>query len=412
MKSSIAMRSVAIAAVSACAMGAHAAARSSVSYVADLVTFGAYLVDWNTARHTAHVTETLGQSDATYTDDGTQRLVTLATPITLSTDTFDDCGQAITQTNTLNQLVFRPVSGTAKKGTAQVVEIGTITNVGGCAPGTTPYGAPTDAGTTTSLLDMTLRASIADLGPGAQLAGMSETTAAAVDYPSTLVEQVVTFGPGTVTFNGTGDVVSKSKSNGWIVLDFGSFERGYTRLTRDATSGLETWLGALWVNGAPANVQNLLMVEPNAAAGFGTRNQAAHSWFEALFQNQDPLPYFDLYQDLTGGFIYRSATDGSVQSTMPLTWGFIGADIRIKRSYDFTVNYRQRTWVPLANYGKNHFVMENEDLYDAAGNFQYTIILPRVNYYVDQGKAIKPAVAGRPQVAARSPGTTAGQRPN
>jgi hypothetical protein len=37
--------------------------------------------------------------------------------------------------------------------------------------------------------------------------------------------------------------------------------------------------------------------------------------------------------------------------------------------------------------------MENEDLYDAAGDFVSIRISPRVNYYVDEGKAVKPAAA-------------------
>jgi hypothetical protein len=387
-KHSMAIRAIAAAALAASAGGSQAAARSSVSYVADFSSYSAYLVDWNTSTGSAHVTTTSGEGDGSFTDDGTQRLVTLSTPITWSGQYLDICGNTVNQTTALKQFVFRPVSGTARRGSAQVVDIGTVTNDSGCEAGTTPFGSPSDPGTATTLLDMSLRPSTSELVPGAKLAGMSEVSLTVPAFPPA---QVVTFGSGNVSFDDTHDTAATSAVDGWIVLSFpDGHQTAYTRLARNATTGVESWFSAPWSAGSPQRVDHLMMVQPNAAAGFGTRNQAAHSWLEGLFLATDPQPWFDLYRDYTGAMINRTVADGAIVSSMPAKWKFVGANIQIKRSNDFSTSWRQRTWVPLANYGKNHFVMESEDFYDAVGGFQFSSILPRVNFYVDHGQSVEP----------------------
>jgi hypothetical protein len=130
---------------------------------------------------------------------------------------------------------------------------------------------------------MNARPATDDLAPGVQLAGMSETPASADSNPTQLVAQVATFGTGTLAFADPGHVVPVSTSNGWIVADFGSFQRGYTRLSVDAKTGAELWAFAPWTAGGPAIVQSTMMVKPNAAAGFGGRNAAVHDWESGLF---------------------------------------------------------------------------------------------------------------------------------
>jgi hypothetical protein len=112
----------------------------------DLSQWGTWLVDWNTKKHTAHVTDNIGASDGTFTDDGTQRVITLATPIS-HTVTQVDCTyeNEFPQRIDVTRIVLRPTTGTSKRGTSQVVEIGTTTDLGGCTPGlVTSFGAPTD----------------------------------------------------------------------------------------------------------------------------------------------------------------------------------------------------------------------------------------------------------------------------
>lgn len=404
MKNSPAIRAIALAAFAACAAGANA---TGVAYYPGFDLDGAYLVDWNTAQHTARVTLSQGVSNGSYTDNGTQRVITLASPISVTSDNFDACNQEVTQVTTTTQLVFRP-AGAPKKGTAQVVSIGTITTIGGCAPGTVPFGSPTDAGTTVSRLDMSLRPATTDLA-NAQLAGMSETAMSGANDSGSFVQQVALFdGGGNVSsFVETGDFVSSTNVNGWIVVSYADgHQSGYTRLTQDTATGIETWLAAPWVNNAPTAVHNTLMTKVDGSGGWAGTKGASRNWLESIFADSDTLPYFDLYRDHTGAFVDVSAADGSVLGTMPATWAFEGANLQIQRTYDPATGFRQRTWVPLANHGKLHFVLEHEDYYDADGNFLFNGILPRVNYYADQGPATKPtattgtAPAPKPRVLA------------
>jgi hypothetical protein len=376
------------------AAGAHAAATQSIIYtLQDKSQWATWLVDWNTKKHTAHVVDSIGTGDGSFTDDGTQRVITLATPISYTTTQYD-CNfvNEFDQRVDVTQIVIRPTTGTAKRGASQVVEIGTTTDLGGCTPGlVTPFGSPTDPGLATNHLDMSVRPSLDDLAPGVQLAGMSETPANAVNDATQLVAQVATFGAGTLTFADTGDVVTTATSKGWIVADFGGFQRGYTRIARDAKTGVETWVFAPWSAGGPAIVQSTMMVKPNAAAGFGSRNTAAHDWESGMFMDSDILVYMDLYRDATGQFV-RRPTDGSGDFAQDVTWALQGANLVIQRPVNAT-----RTWRPIANYGKNHFVLESEVALDPTCQCTVNRILPRVNYYIDEGKSAPPAAAAAQQ---------------
>src|SRR5206468_3341759 len=110
-------------------------------------------------------------------------------------------------------------------------------------------------------LDMTRRAPVTDLVAGARLAGLSESTPAeAASHDGILVHQLATFGTGSVRFDDSGNTCPTSARDGWIVIDYGSFQRAYTGLTRDARSGVEKWLSADW-NGAPTSAAQTMMVQ-------------------------------------------------------------------------------------------------------------------------------------------------------
>jgi hypothetical protein len=381
------------------AAGAHAAATQSVIYtLQDQSQWGTWLVDWNTKKRTAHVTDHLGASAGTFTDNGTQRVVTLTTPISQTITQVDCTGEVLfDQRVDVMQIVFRPTSGTTRRGTSEVVQMGTTTDLGGCTPGlVTPFGSPTDPGSTTNHLDMNARPSLDDLAPGVQLAGMSETPATADNDPTQLVAQIATFGAGSLTFVDTGDVVPTSMSDGWIVADFGSFQRAYTRVSRDTKTGVEIWVFAPWSAGGPAVVESALMVKPNAAAGFGSRNAAAHDWESGLFVDSDLTVFMDLFRDFSGQFV-RHPIDGSGDFIQDVTWAFQGANIVIQRPTDAT-----RTWRPIATYGKNHFILENEVGFDPDCQCTLVRFLPRVNYYIDEGKSTPPAASG--PTTKKSPG--------
>jgi len=387
----------------ACAASAHAAphGHQTVSYIGDPSFNTAWMVDWNAATHTAHLVDSAGAGDGTWTDDGTLRVLTLATPIETMQEGFDCNGLPFTQAVDLRQVAIRHVSGGAHQGSAQVLELGTTTDQGGCTPGlVTPYGSLDDAGTATSYLDMAHRPGTEDLRHGATLAGMSDTDAAGAVDPTQLVARIVTFGHHALTFANSGASVPRDVVDGWFVLDFGGFQRAYTRLSVDPTTHAEAWLGAAWRDGAPTTIFQTMMVRPNAAAGFGGHAAQSHVWDSGLFLQSPTFVLFHLYPDFTGSF-EQKARDGSADARMPATWGDSGANVVISRSFDFTVQYRTRTWVPIANYGSAHFVLENEDRHIVADGSVTQAILPRVNFYVDEGQATPPAAAPAVKTLAR-----------
>jgi hypothetical protein len=347
----------------------------------------------------------VGSGDGSWTDDGTLRVLTLATPIETTQDTFDCNGLPMTQTVDLRQIAVRHVSGGEHKGSAQLVEIGTTTDQGGCTPGlVAPYGSTSDAGTTTHYLDMADRPDTGDLRHGATLAGMSDTDAAGIVDSTQLVARTVTFAHRAVTFTNSGASVPRDVVDGWFVLDFGTFQRAYTRLSVDPTTHAEQWLGAAWRDGAPATIFQTMMVQPNAAAGFSGHDAQSHVWNSGLFLQSDNFALFHLYPDFTGTFEQR-ARDGSYDSLQPATWSDSGANLVISRSSNWAVSYRTRTWVPIATYGKAHFVIENEDKHVVASGAVTPFIVPRVNFYVDDGPAVPPAAAPTLKALARKAAT-------
>ena len=395
-----------------CAAGAHAAAHTSISYLSDPSLATAYVIDWDAAAHRAHLVDYVGSGDGTYTDDGTLRVLTLSAPIETTQDAFDCNGLPMTQTVDLLQVAVRHVSGGAHKGSAQVVEIGTTTDIGGCTPGlVAPYGTTSDAGTATTYLDMEDRPAIDDLSHGGTLAGMSDSEPNADS--TQLVARLTTFAHGSVTFANSGASVPRDVVDGWFVLDFGTFQRGYTRISVDPKTHAEAWLGAAWSAGRPASVFQTMMVVPDAAAGFGGHNAQAHIWNSGLFLQSDSPTDLQLYTDGTGVFEEKD-TSGNVLLSMPAQWGDSGANLVIERSNNFASYFYLRTWTPIANYGKAHFVLESEDMHDLTGGTVSPRVVPRVNFYVDGGKATPPAAApATKRMLARKPAkeTAAGVRP-
>ena len=381
------------------AAAAQAAPHTSISYLSDPSFATAYLVDWDAATHRAHLVDYVGSGDGTWTDDGTLRVLTLSAPIETTQDTFDCNGLPMTQTVDMLQLAVRHVSGGAHKGSAQLIEIGTTTDIGGCTPGlVAPYGSTSDPGTTTTYADMADRPDMDDLSHGAVLAGMSDS-APNVDTTQ-LVARLTTFAHHGLTFANSGATVPRDLVDGWFVLDFGTFQRGYTRLAVDPHTHAETWLGAAWAGGRPTSVFQAMMVVPNAAAGFGGHSAQAHVWNSGMFLKSDSPTDYQLYTDDTGAFEEKDAS-GNLLFSQPATWADSGANLVLTRSSNPAYSFYVRTWVPIANYGKAHFVFENEDMHDVVGGTVSPRIVPRVNFYVDDGKATPPATTPAVKALAR-----------
>ena len=101
----------------------------------------------------------------------------------------------------------------------------------------------------------------------------------------------------------------------------------------------------------------------------------------------NPSVFIYLYQGGTGERVSKDLATGT-ESRVPITWVFYGKDI-VQTRFSGTVR-RDRAWVPLRNIGGNiRFVMESETATLSDGTIQ-PIILPRVNFYVDTGKAVAP----------------------
>jgi hypothetical protein len=344
----------------------------------------AFVVDWN-VDHTGRVAGDQGAGTGTWTDDGTQRAFTLDTPFSyIGYGPVDDCDnlQVMERIDT-TQYVFRPVSGNFGSGTAQVVEIGTETDLSGCTPGkVTPFGSLTDPGTPMRYIGKDQWASFNELAPGSQFAGMTE--AALPAFPDEIVPAVTTatFDAGIATFADTGDALAYTLVDGWIVVTLASGQqRAYARLTTDFKTGVESWLAADWSNGRPGLLMSTLIAEPNAAAGFGDLQQQAHQWKSGLFiRSQVITSIMDLLQDYTGTWIQIPYGEGPLD--FPVTWSMDGANLVIHRIVEGAP--RDRTWTPIANHGTYHFVYETEVT-------QGTVLIPpRVNFEVDKGPGTPP----------------------
>jgi hypothetical protein len=387
----------------ACGIAAHAAAQtdSIAYYAADRSFTLSYVIDWNEGAHTAHILETFGVADGSYAEDGAQRIITLAQPLRSTGYKYDCNGDLITLDDQLLQLVFRTATGGPRKGTTQLVPIGTVTDVGGCTPGlVTPYGSVTDAGLPMHRIDMALRPSMADIVPGARIAGFSEDVLDMPGDEAVLAAQFASFSAGSLRFEGSGHSwPTSATSDGWLVVDYGGFQRAYTRIASDGMTGGETWFAKELKDGVATSLEMPWMAKPNAAAGFGGAKAAARDWQSGIFRHSFEPTWFDLYRDGTGVRDIEPA-DGSPPSLRPLAWHLDGADIVIERDLGAGAGVR-RTWVPVSNTGKYHFVLESEDFLQD-GVFQYTDVPARVNYVEDDGRSVEPAVLTHAAAAAKA----------
>jgi hypothetical protein len=354
------------------------------------VIYGA-LIDWaDPAR--ARVVTPAGAQFGTVSRTGAQAVITLAAPIsTLQVSgELNSCDEQSTQRKDTTQFVVRDLSGDSERGVSQIVEIGTLTNIDSCDVGQVfSFGSPTDAGLTLKRVAMDKRPSVRDLAPGSTLAGFTE-----VEWPLgfdfDLGADVVTFyAGGQLLFARSGHVVPAGfTSDKWLVLDLPEGQRGYTRLEVDDETGAESWLRADWANGVPQRVLGELMVKPDTHAGFGTERQAARNWLSGLFAQTSITTVFQLYVGGTGERVDTFLLEGT-QSHSRITWRFDGKSIVQRRPIGDGTTLRERTWVPLRNADKVHFVFENENTIRANGTVS-VLFLPRVNFYIDRGRAVAP----------------------
>jgi hypothetical protein len=369
--------------------GAQAATAVSIAYTRPyLGDSSAYVVDFK-AKGRVRVATIPGAAEGSFTDDGVQRVVSLSAPISATLPSADCNGNEFAQRYDTNQIVFRRAGGGDRKGSSAVVEIGTITDIGGCTPGlVTPFGALTDAGMVYNNLGMGSRPPLTDLVPGSQLAGPSMDDFDAVIGNSRMTQQIVKFDTASsLSIPALGITLPYAIKDGWIAYTAtGEIDRRYTRLSQNTATGVEVWLASDFVGGLPGKTTMVLMTKPTAGATFGSVKQSAHEWDSGLFVGAPNGLFFDFYKDFTGLRVARN-TDGSF-TPLPITWAQSGN--KLVNSRMTGVVKRIRTWAPIGTYGNNHFVFEDEYfLYPDGTTYQF--IVPRVNFYVDKGPAVPPA---------------------
>lgn len=382
------------AAAAALSTNAAVAATKSTAYYSPQGTgfSDAYLIDWQ-GKNRARVANPAGAQSGGVTSDGTQKVVTLDSPISFTYETGDDCGDGILQRQDTNQVVVRDLAGMV----SQMVEIGTITNIGGCHDGlVTPFGNLDDPGTSMNRVAMTARPPVTDLVPGVQLAGYSEEIPPGI-YDAMFTSDVATFqAGGLLKFQATGNVYSAAfDANQWLVINLQpGTQRAYTRLFVDSKTTGESWLMADWEGGQAARVRVALAVKPAAGAGFGNVADASRMWESGLFVATRKPFYFYLYKNGTGERVQKDLDLGTESRTPLASWGFDGLDLTTTRIIGGGAVEYDRRWTPLRNQGsKVHWVMEGETITDSTGT--YWNIKPRVNYYLDTGKAVPPANASQ-----------------
>lgn len=370
----------------------------------------AWLINWQGDTSRARVVTPEGAQSGSFVKSGSLRTVTFDHPLSLISwsSELDSCNQQFSQRSDTTGITVRKLEGSASEGKSQIVTVGTLTNLDGCDAGrVVPFDDPA---VTVTHLGMDARPAVADLVPGTQVAGFSEEWWGPT-YVNRAADVVTLIGDGTARFATSGNVVPAAfDSNGWLVLNLGSFQRAYTRLAIDAATGGEIWLLAEGSSGNPTTVMAALVVKLGAPAGFVNRKASARMWQSGILKDT-PYPfYFYLYPDGTGESVSKDPASGTESRSPISAWTLAGGKIVLTRRFGGGER-DDRTWVPLVNHDdKTHFVMESRIDKHADGSTEVRI-KPRINFYIDKGKAVPlaaaleemPLAAGSDARASRSP---------
>lgn len=175
-----------------------------------------------------------GAKNGTFTDNGTEVLVTLKQPLSYQAltgpDPLDCNAQQYLRRYDIQKVLFRRVDGTnVNKGKSRVVEMGTITDVSGCTPGlVTPYGSPADEEDAMLHRNAGNREPMTDVVGGLTLAGMREPPRPdPYTSPYGVIDaDVVTLeSDTTVRFQRSGHVVTAAMTaDRWLGLQMPGFQ--------------------------------------------------------------------------------------------------------------------------------------------------------------------------------------------
>ena len=98
--------------IASCLPGAALAAttKSTAYFMAGDGSSNVYLIDWK-PNNRARVASPLGAQAGGVANDGTQKVITLDSPLSTSFVNYDDCGEEIQQRQDVNQVVVRDLTG-------------------------------------------------------------------------------------------------------------------------------------------------------------------------------------------------------------------------------------------------------------------------------------------------------------
>ncbi|MBP6252216.1 MAG: hypothetical protein KA387_05645 [Rubrivivax sp.] len=240
----------------------------------------------------------------------------------------------------------------------------------------TDVGSP---GFLTTVFDLAGRAGVAadELGAGARLAGVVSEP---VDATSGVARDDILRidGPGTGTFELSGQAATWSLDDGWITVQTqGLPARRYTRLERDPLTGLESWIASSVPGGAAEPVvysaeQELLFAD--AALAF-TVETAARRWRTEGYVRASP----DVW-GLDASYVFNA--DGTASGASIQRW-MLAADgslqlVRVSQGTEYL-----RRWIPLRRVGANLIVLEIIDW----GYIEPGMSTRRINWQLDLGPA-------------------------
>lgn len=240
----------------------------------------------------------------------------------------------------------------------------------------TDGGSP---GFLTTVFDLAGRAGVAadELGAGARLAGVVSEP---VDATSGVARDDILRidGPGTGTFELSGQAATWSLDDGWITVQTqGLPARRYTRLERDPLTGLESWIASSVPGGAAEPVvysaeQELLFAD--AALAF-TVETAARRWRTEGYVRASP----DVW-GLDASYVFNA--DGTASGASIQRW-MLAADgslqlVRVSQGTEYL-----RRWIPLRRVGANLIVLEIIDW----GYIEPGMSTRRINWQLDLGPA-------------------------
>lgn len=258
----------------------------------------------------------------------------------------------------VEKVVFRLTQGDLRQGQSRVFDLGTSLGLTQCHEGEVKhFGKMSSPGHPMLHRADSQRAGSADLVPGARLAGMSSDRLTAVDWRSPLTPDIVRFVDSrTLHFEIAGlDVPARLTDDGWWMLNFSDFQRGYARFAVDGLHGGERWVRAEMTDQRIRTVRQTLMVKPVTGATFAPASDMPGRWELARTRHSHGARrFYDFFH--TGDGVEQSDVDFPI----PFSWGLEGDNLVLdyrshtKPPYDYHLIY---TWVPLATNGKNHWAM-------------------------------------------------------